>query len=142
MGKKIEFEIEAMGKPRMTRSDQWRTRGHPNPKKRMRECVERFWDYKDALKKESFKKGFVMPESGYHLTFILPISQSWSKKKKVEMIGKPHRMKPDKDNLEKGFLDSILKEDSVVWDGRVTKLWGEKGKIIIEFLDEEERKAA
>ena len=58
------------------------------------------------------------------------------------MIGKPHRMKPDKDNLEKGFLDSILKEDSVVWDGRVTKLWGEKGKIIFEFLDEEERKAA
>ncbi|MEX9217002.1 RusA family crossover junction endodeoxyribonuclease, partial [Providencia rettgeri] len=28
--------------------------------------------------------------------------------------------------------DAIFDDDSRVWDGRVTKLWGEEGQIIIQ----------
>ncbi|MGU0055537.1 RusA family crossover junction endodeoxyribonuclease [Enterobacter hormaechei] len=43
------------------------------------------------------------------------------------MNGKPHQQKPDKDNLEKALLDAIFDDDSRVWDGRVTKVWGRGG---------------
>ncbi|MBG3071584.1 RusA family crossover junction endodeoxyribonuclease, partial [Proteus mirabilis] len=49
-----------------------------------------------------------------------------------EMNGKPHQQKPDKDNLEKALLDAIFDDDSRVWDGRVTKVWGKRGQIIIQ----------
>ncbi|CNL09497.1 Holliday junction resolvase [Yersinia mollaretii] len=50
------------------------------------------------------------------------------------MDGKPHQTKPDKDNLEKALLDAIFEDDCRIWDGRVTKLWGEIGKIIIQEM--------
>ncbi len=76
--------------------------------------------------------GHELPEAGYHITFVIPMPQSWSKKKRAQHAGKPHQQKPDKDNLEKALLDAVFDEDSHVWDGRVTKIWGEKGQIIIE----------
>ena len=54
-----------------------------------------------------------------------------SQKKRAQLNGQAHQQKPDKDNLEKALLDAIFDDDSRVWDGRVTKLWGEKGQIII-----------
>jgi Holliday junction resolvase RusA-like endonuclease len=48
------------------------------------------------------------------------------------MDGKPHQQKPDKDNLEKSILDAVFDDDSKVWDGRVSKLWGVDGKIVVE----------
>ena len=75
--------------------------------------------------------GITLPECGYHAIFVLPMPASWSKKKRIEMNGKPHQQSPDKDNLEKALLDAIFDEDCRVWDGRVTKVWGESGQIII-----------
>ncbi len=57
--------------------------------------------------------------------------KSWSQKKRTQLNGQAHQQKPDKDNLEKALLDAIFDDDSRVWDGRVTKLWGEKGQIIV-----------
>jgi len=57
--------------------------------------------------------------------------KSWGKKKKEYFNGKPHQQKPDKDNLEKSLLDAIFNDDSHIWDGRVSKIWGEEGRIII-----------
>lgn len=62
---------------------------------------------------------------------------SWSDKKRSAMNGKPHQQKPDKDNLEKALLDAIFDDDSRVWDGRVTKVWGEVGQIKITKLEGE-----
>lgn len=76
--------------------------------------------------------GIRLPESGYHVTFVIPMPKSWSKKKRAQHVGQPHQQKPDKDNLEKALLDAVFDEDSHVWDGRVTKIWGETGQIIIE----------
>jgi Holliday junction resolvase RusA-like endonuclease len=79
---------------------------------------------KTALKAED------IPDS-YHLIFTLPMPASWSRKKRSAMLNQPHRSRPDKDNLEKGFLDALFDEDSAVWDGRVSKVWGETGSIVI-----------
>lgn len=49
--------------------------------------------------------------------------------------GKGTGLKTDKDNLEKALLDAIFDDDSRIWDGRVTKVWGVKGQIIIKIQE-------
>lgn len=39
--------------------------------------------------------------------FAMPIPSSWSKKKREEMLCKPHTQKPDMDNLQKLVYDAI-----------------------------------
>lgn len=113
-----EYLITPIPKPRMTRSDKWKKR----------DCVQRYYSFKDEVQANNIS----LPESDYHVIFVLPMPKSWSKKKKLEMNGKPHQQKPDKDNLEKALLDAIFDDDCKIWDGRVTKLWGEVGKILIK----------
>ena len=112
-----EFNITPMGKPRMTRSDRWK----------QRPVVLRYWTFKDECK----AKGLMIPESGSHLIFVLPMPKSWSKKKKLAMDGKPHQSKPDVDNITKACLDAVYEDDSHIWDIRTSKIWGDIGKIII-----------
>ena len=107
-----------MGKPRMTRKDQYRP------------VVLRYWAYKDHLN----AKRLQVPSAYYHMIFVLQMPKSWSKKKKAEMRGKPHHQVPDKDNLEKAVLDAVYKNDSHIWDGRVTKIWGDRGYLIIREI--------
>lgn len=114
------YKIIPHTKPRMTISDKWKKR----------KCVQDYWAYKDDVN----KLGIKVPESNYHVTFVLPMPKSWSKKKRSEMDGKPHQQTPDKDNLEKGLLDAIFENDAHIWDGRVTKRWGKEGLIIIDII--------
>lgn len=112
-----EYEITPIPKPRQTRADKWK----------QRPAVLRYRAFADEVR----LCGVNLPECGYHVTFVLPMPASWSKKKRDEMSGMPHQQRPDKDNLEKALLDAVYSDDSRVWDGRVTKVWGEKGKIIV-----------
>ncbi|WP_275166017.1 RusA family crossover junction endodeoxyribonuclease [Citrobacter koseri] len=116
------YDITPLGKPRMTQRDKWQKRPP----------VLRYRAFCDEVRLDKVS----LPESGYHVTFILPMPASWSRKRRAEMSGKPHQQKPDKDNLEKALLDEIFDDDSRVWDGRVTKIWGEKGQIIIREIIE------
>ena len=111
--------IDPVAKPRMIKSDNWKKR----------KCVEKYWAYKDELNAKL--KGFVFPDSNYWIVFYIPMPKSWSKKKKKLMMNRPHQQTPDKDNLEKAFLDCLFKNDSHIWDGRITKLWSDKGQIDI-----------
>jgi Holliday junction resolvase RusA-like endonuclease len=117
MGNIKIYNITPMSKPRMTKRDRWAKRP----------VVLKYFAYRDLVK----EIGVALPECNYHVIFVLPIPASWSKKKKAEHKGQPHRQRPDKDNLEKGLLDAVFEEDSVVWDGRVSKIWGETGAIIV-----------
>ncbi|MDY4380363.1 RusA family crossover junction endodeoxyribonuclease [Pectobacterium brasiliense] len=112
------YNITPLGKPRMTQRDKWQKRPP----------VLRYRAFCDEVRLNKI----TLPESGWHVTFVLPMPPSWSKKKRAEMNGKPHQQKPDKDNLEKALLDAIFDDDSRVWDGRVSKVWGESGQIIID----------
>lgn len=110
-----------MGKPRMTRGDKYKKRP----------VVLRYWAFKEECQLRRMK----IPESCYHLIFVLPMPPSWSKKQKAEMYGKPLKGKPDKDNLEKAVLDALFEEDSAIWDGRVTKYWGYEGAILVREIE-------
>jgi len=102
----------------MTVSDRWKKRP----------AVLRYWAFKEEVRLHRVE----VPESGAHITFVLPMPKSWSKKKRAEMDGQPHQQRPDKDNLEKALLDAVFDEDCRVWDSRVTKIWGYKGQIKIQ----------
>ncbi len=111
------YDIDPVPKPRQTRSAKWKKRP----------CDERYYAFKDALR---FSRATV-PDSGYHVLFVLKMPLSWSKKKRKAMLYMPHCSTPDKDNLEKALLDGLFKQDSQIWDGRVSKVWGNSGKIIV-----------
>ncbi len=111
------YDINPFAKPRMTQQDKWKKR----------EVVERYFRFKDQVK----ARGIKLPESNYHVIFVLPMPKSWPKKKRNMLRGKAHQQTPDKDNLEKALLDAVYQEDSVVWDGRTSKFWGDRGYIIV-----------
>lgn len=64
-----------------------------------------------------------MPPNELSIQFFIPVPDSWSNKKKLEMHNEPHQQKPDIDNLVKGFLDAFLVDDSSVWRVDSAKLW-------------------
>lgn len=111
------YPITAIGKPRMTQRDRWAKRP----------AVLRYFAFKDECRLHNV----TLPMSGAHVVFILPMPQSWSKKKKAQMNGQPHMQKPDADNLIKALADAIYNEDCEIWNFQVSKFWGEQGQIII-----------
>lgn len=117
----IEYDITPQTKPRMTARDKWKKRP----------AVLRYFAFRDECR----LKRVSVPESNYHITFVIPMPQSWAESKKKRMDGSPHQTTPDKDNLEKALLDAVYTDDKSVWDGRVTKLWGLTGKIIITDIE-------
>ena len=64
---------------------------------------------------------------------VVAVRESWSQKKKAEHIGKPKGTKPDVDNIGKAILDCLIKNDEVVADLRVTKVWGESSYIEVDL---------
>lgn len=113
----MEYLITPVPKPRMTQRDKWLKRP----------CVLEYWRFRDQCRSRRLK----LPCEGAHITFILPMPGSWSQKKKIEMEGKKHESNPDVDNLLKGLADAVYKNDSCIWDIRITKIWGYEGKIVI-----------
>ena len=61
-----------------------------------------------------------------HATFLPP--QSWSKKKRAELIHRPHTQRPDCDNVVKAIMDGLNRiawgDDAQVAEVVVTKRWG------------------
>jgi Holliday junction resolvase RusA-like endonuclease len=101
-----------IGKPRMTQRDRWKKRP----------AVLRYHEFKDSLRNQV---GHLIPKNVETLSWVayLPIPKSWSKKRKAEMTGKPHRQKPDRDNIDKAILDTLFEEDSGVAFGHLSKYW-------------------
>ena len=115
----VEFDIEPCSKPRQTRSDKWKKRP----------CVVKYREFADECREREMD----IARSGTHVLFIVPMPKSWSKKKKALYHMSPMQSRPDVDNLAKAVLDSIFKEDCEIWDLRITKVWGMKGKILIKY---------
>lgn len=112
------YEIIPNTKPRQTRSDKWK----------QRPCVMQYRAFKDECR----LKQVHIPEA-CSITFYMPMPESWSKKKKVEMLGKPHQQTPDLDNLCKGLCD-ILEDDAHIWKISAEKVWAVNGAIEIVEL--------
>lgn len=88
-----------------------------------REALERYNDYKDNIRYEAHRQGFTFPDGFFHVTFYIPIPKSTRPKQRAEMHLRPHRKRPDIDNLLKALIDSLLKDDQVLYDVRATKVW-------------------
>ena len=102
----------------MVRSDTWAGR----------RVVAFYWQYKDMLNLIARRKKYSIGDM-LDIVFYLPMPDSWSKKKKREMNGKPHQQKPDVDNLLKGFTDSLMAEDKNLYKVKISKYWAVMGRI-------------
>jgi Holliday junction resolvase RusA-like endonuclease len=102
--------------------------------------LEKYNKYKIDLDAEAKRNSFVMPPIGASIVFVIPVPQSWSKKKKKLYHGTFHQSKPDIDNLQKAFLDSLMKEDKQIAHLEVQKRWVdfELGWIEITLKDYEQ----
>lgn len=109
------YEITPIGKPRMTQRDRW----HKRP------ATAAYWAYKEQVR----LLGICLPESGYHVTFVIPMPKSWSKTKRAQYVGQPHQQKPDKDNLEKALLDAVFDEDSMSGTDGLPRSGEKPGKL-------------
>jgi Holliday junction resolvase RusA-like endonuclease len=115
----------------MTKSDRWKINpNHIDPRKRQRPAVTRYFDFKNKVVKECNKVGYVM-KNHIDVVFFLPMPDSWSTKKKELYNGKPHKSRPDIDNIVKGLMDAVKKEDGDVWSVKAEKRYAYKGSILI-----------
>ncbi|MND15687.1 hypothetical protein D3C80_59160 [compost metagenome] len=67
------YDITPIGKPRMTRVDKWKQRS----------AVMRYRAFCD----EARLRKIHLSESGAHITFVMPMPQSWSQKKRAQHAG-------------------------------------------------------
>lgn len=114
----MRVAITPVGKPRQTRSDVWK----------QRPAVMRYRAFADELR---LKHPQELPTS-VRLVFHVEMPKSWSKKKRLEMDGRPHQQRPDVDNLAKSVLDSLLEEDCTVYRCVIEKYWAVEPGIDIE----------
>lgn len=111
----IQIPVAPVAKPRMTRSDKWKTRP----------AVLKYRQFKDDLRVNV--KGTLEPR--FSVIFLVPMPVSWSEKKKAAMYRMPHQQRPDVDNYLKGLMDALCVEDSHVYDVRSQKYWDYNGSI-------------
>lgn len=116
--KKTTFDIDPIGKPRLVKSDIWS--GRP--------AVARWYTFKDNLVLQAKRKKYEVPDE-LMIMFYISMPESWSTKKRTLYNGKPHKQKPDIDNLLKAFLDALVKNDSTIYKVAAKKLWARKGSI-------------
>jgi Holliday junction resolvase RusA-like endonuclease len=69
------------------------------------------------------------------VTAVFEPAVSWSNKKRLAHLGRPHTQKPDLDNLEKAVLDGLNRiafaDDAQVADVRKEKRWGDRAETIV-----------
>lgn len=114
------FDIIPMGAPRMTQSDKWKKRP----------VVMQYRAYKDLLRLQANTMQFSIGEY-FDAVYFLPMPDSWSNKKKLQMNGTPCKVKPDTDNITKGIKDCFSENDSNIWYERAEKRWAYRGSILI-----------
>lgn len=115
-----EYPITPVGKPRMTRAD--------NGKSALRFCVTGLSVMKFVCSVLSCRKAVRMSPSFFRC------QRAGAKRNGLSSTVNHTEAKPDFDNMVKALMDAIYENDAHIWDSRVSKLWGETGRIIIEEL--------
>ena len=115
------LNVTPIPKPRMTRRDKWDTRP----------IVMTYWAFCDELRLQ-FNKSKLQTTNSFKIIFYLPIPDSFKKRETYE--GKIHNKKPDLDNLCKGIMDILYKNDSCVHHVEMDKFYSLNPRIEIEFL--------
>lgn len=119
----LKVKCKPIAKPRLTRSDAWRKR----------KCVLQYYAYKDMLLKECEQQNFVLGDA-FYVKFTIGFPPSYPKKKRELLLGKPHTIKSDLDNLLKGLMDAIKVNDQSVYYVIAYKVWGNKDSLLVKNL--------
>ena len=117
----ITMTINPMAKPRMTRRDKW---AH-------RPVVDRYFAFCEELR---LRWGNNKVPEAIDIAFTIPMPDSWSKKKREEMQGKPHQQRPDLDNYIKSYQDALLVEDGYIHHIIAHKTWDILGSITVREI--------
>lgn len=115
MSERVVFPLTPTTKPRMTKRSA-KIRGG------------RYFAFRDTVKLAAH--GWTPPDFGGWLIFLLELPKRRSRAEKEKLAGTGHMQVPDRDNLEKAFLD-CFGQDKQNWDGRTTKLWSLSGPWIL-----------
>jgi Holliday junction resolvase RusA-like endonuclease len=138
MAKKIRFDLTPVSAVRTNQGDKIFFRIPMSELRKdglkRRKRIERYNDYKVSLNALAKAARFNAAEQGMHVTFFMPIPDSWAKYKKKDKHMQLHFQRPDVDNLLKGFLDGLLVEDNFIADIRATKRWVNQTKGYIEVV--------
>lgn len=125
------FDVIPVGAVRMTQSDKWKTNpNHSDPKKRQREAVQKYFEYKDKVREQAQLMKFHL-QGVLEIVFLVPMPFTWSEKKKVRHNRKPVETRPDIDNYVKAFMDALETEDGFVWKVIAEKRYSYKGSILV-----------
>jgi len=103
-GKTMRFtvKIQPMGKPRMTQRDKWKGR----------DVVQKYMAYKDEVRRQINVPLWKLPEPiSFSWWAWFPLPASWSKVRKLRKAGTIHRVKPDRDNVDKALMDILFRFD-------------------------------
>lgn len=112
------IKITPCPKPRQTQRDKWKPSAP----------VLRYRAFADELRLKA--RGVEL--DGANILFLIPMPKSWSKKQRKEMLGEPHRQKPDLDNLLKSLADALYGDDShIATLTGLSKRWSDVGAILI-----------
>ncbi len=123
------FDITPVPKPRMTVSDKWKNR----------EIVTRYFAFRDVIRYKSNLQGLRgIPGIVNSLIFRLPMPESWSRKKKDLLHGRPHEQTPDLSNLLKAFEDCWSEDRHIHTFRNLQKVWASSGSIELQIEDMEE----
>lgn len=134
--RKFVFEIDPMGYVRTTRYGKFA------------KSAQKYHHYMNVLRMLMTEQEFRVPEIYFQITFFLPIAAGKPEKTKQALENKPHRFRPDNDNLAKAFFDAYfykgklkegtlmyrdeLRNDSAIYDYRIRKFWARTGRIEVE----------
>ena len=125
------FNVIPMGAVRMTQSDKWKLNpNHVDPKKRQREVVSRYFEFKNQIKLQAEQMNYKLGEI-LEIIFLVPMPFTWSEKKKVKHNKLPVKTRPDIDNYVKSFMDALENEDGFVWNIKAQKRYAFKGSILV-----------
>ena len=120
----IELDLTPVPAPRQVRSDTWKPR----------KSVQKYRAFRDEIRFRMKRNQIPKDVKCVEMVFVMPMAQSWSKKKKTETEGGPHRQKPDIDNLVKAFLDSVcLDDDAFIPAIKGNKILGASGRIYVKW---------
>lgn len=107
---------EPFGSPRMTQRDKWANR----------ECVQKYHAFRDAIRRDAPD----MPDAS-QVAYLSWVAYFAPKPKFMDRVGLIHRVKPDRDNIDKSILDALFKNDAGIGCGWIEKRWGLESKLVI-----------
>ena len=114
---KLEFVCygDPIGKPRMTRRDKWKKRT----------CVVAYREWCDRLREAAgiHRKVILTSATVLVVKAYFGLPQSWSARKKMGLIIKPHIQRPDCDNVLKAVADALFENDELVFSMSCEKAW-------------------